>query len=115
MINMKYESGGHWYREDGTPEFDADLRRARKEGLLPSSTTILKTLPKPALDTWKQTQAILAALTLPRLEGEDLDSFAQRVVKDMNQATSVAANFGTNIHAEIERFCQTGMVEGGDF
>jgi len=37
---------------------------------------VLGVIAKPALDAWKQEQAILAALTLPRNEGEPLDEFA---------------------------------------
>jgi hypothetical protein len=39
-------------------------------GLLPSVTTINGMLSKAGLDTWKQQQVLLAALTLPRMEGE---------------------------------------------
>ena len=44
---------GHWYRTDGTLVDGADLRQARKEGLLPSVTTILDLLDKPGLNKWK--------------------------------------------------------------
>src|SRR5436190_23373532 len=45
------------------------LRDARKLGLLPSVTNILGVITKPELTAWLQEQAVLAALTLPRLEG----------------------------------------------
>ena len=57
------------------------LRDARKLGLLPSVTNVLGVINKPELVEWKMTQAVLAALTLPRLEGEGEDAFAKRVVE----------------------------------
>src|SRR5512136_668210 len=70
----------HWYRRDGEPLHSVPsakgeprpttLRDARKLGLLPSVTNVLGVINKPELVEWKMTQAVLAALTLPRLEGE---------------------------------------------
>jgi hypothetical protein len=53
------------------------LRDARKLGLLPSVTNVLGVINKPELVEWKMTQAVLAALTLPRRDGEDLGVFAK--------------------------------------
>ena len=64
------------------------LRDARKLGLLPSVTNVLGVINKPELVEWKMTQAVLAALTLPRKEGEVLDVFAKRVVEELNKARS---------------------------
>lgn len=82
----------HWYKRDGEPLHSVlsgrgeprptTLRDARKLGLLPSVTNILGVINKPELVEWKMTQAVLAALTLPRLEGEGEDAFARRVVDD---------------------------------
>ena len=96
MILIHRESPSHWYLPDGTayhevPRTDgngmrsATLRDARKVNAFPSVTNILGVLAKPALDAWKQEQAILAALTLPRRDDEPLDSFAHRVVADMTE------------------------------
>ena len=52
------------------------LRDARKLGLLPSVTNILSILSKPELTSWLQEQAVMAALTLPRIAGETEDAFA---------------------------------------
>ena len=65
-------------------------------------------LAKPALDAWKQEQAILAALTLPRRDDEPLDSFAHRVVADMTEQVRDAADLGSAVHAAIEVYLQTG-------
>lgn len=83
MILVPRESASHWYFPDGSPLHEVEradgkgtrptnLRDARKLGLYPSVTNILSVLAKPGLNAWKQEQAILAALTLPRRSGESL-------------------------------------------
>jgi len=76
-----------------------NLRDARKLGLLPSVTNILGVVAKPELVDWKMEQAVLAALTLPRREGESLDEFAHRAVEDSEGRGRSAAEFGTAFHA----------------
>jgi len=88
-------------KADGTGEKAPTLREARKFGLLPSVTEILKVIHKPAIDIYKQNQILQSALTLPRIEGEDLDSFALRVELDSDQHREKAADLGTRIHAAI--------------
>jgi len=87
-------------KADGSGETTPTLRHARKLGLLPSVTEILKVIHKPTLDVYKQNQILQSALTLPRIEGEDLDSFALRVELDSDQHRQ-AADLGTRIHAAI--------------
>lgn len=76
---------------------------AREFGLLVSISRIASMLPKPALNAWLQSQAIISALTLPRLPDEAVDVFAQRVVADMEAQSQVAMGFGTRLHAQIEQ------------
>lgn len=119
MILVQREAPSHWYLPDGTPYHEvprADgsgtrpvtLRDARKCSAFPSVTNILAVLSKPGLDAWKQEQAIMAALTLPRADGEPLDDFARRVVADMTEQVRSAADLGSAIHAAIEVYLQTG-------
>jgi hypothetical protein len=56
------------------------------------------------LDVWKQQQAILSALTLPRLEGESEEDWLSRVVADSKETAKQAAERGTQIHGVIEAF-----------
>lgn len=91
-------TNSHWYSQAGEPMHDADLRVARKMNLLPSVTTVQRAAAKPALDSWKMTQAVLAALTLPRLDGEPDDVFAKRVVTDSGREAQDAADWGTRMH-----------------
>ena len=117
MIIVQRESSSHWYFPDGTPLHEVpradgkgtrstNLRDARKLGLFPSVTNVLSILAKPALDAWKQEQAILSALTLPRIENEPLDAFARRVVTDMQSEVGRAADLGSAVHAAIEGYAQ---------
>lgn len=80
------------------------MRWDRKLDLLPSSTNIISVKAKPGLDNYKTEQAIMAAITLPRLNGETEDAFAERVVIDMDQHRVAAAEFGSRIHKYCEQF-----------
>ena len=114
----------HWYQADGVPLHTVlsakgearptTLRDARKLGLLPSVTNILGVIAKPELTAWLQEQAVLAALTLPRLPGETEDSFAQRVVKDSLTTRNGAADFGTGFHHGAERVAASLEVDPAD-
>ena len=117
MLIVPRESASHWYFPDGTPLHEVpradgkgqrptSLRDARKLGLFPSVTNVLSILAKPGLDAWKQEQAILAALTLPRTEEETLDDFAKRVLVDMTSEVGRAADLGSAVHAAIEGYAQ---------
>jgi hypothetical protein len=111
----------HWYQRDGKPLHSVPstkgeprpttLRDARKLGLLPSVTNVLGVINKPELIEWKMTQAVLAALTLPRCEGEDLGVFAKRVVEDAQSQVRNAADFGSAFHAGAEHIVKTLEVD----
>lgn len=106
------ERGSHWYQRDGTPchtmvardggQRPTTVRDARKLGLFPSVTNVLGVINKPELVQWKMEQAVLAALTLPRGPGEELDAFARRVVEDSQARLQSAVEFGTALHAGAE-------------
>lgn len=105
---------GHWYTRDGQPAYTVigangkeratTLRDARKEDLVPSVTTILKVANNPVLNQWIQKQVLLAALTLPRSEGENDESFIDRVIVDSREQGKQAADVGSAIHASIQAF-----------
>jgi hypothetical protein len=50
----------------------------------------------------------MAALTLPRLDGEDDERFISRVVNDSRQQAIQAAEEGNRIHAAIEEYFKNG-------
>lgn len=92
------EGSSHWYRADATPQHNADLRTARKHGLFPSVTSIIKMWPKPMLDVYKIEQAIMSACTCPRLPGETDGSWVKRVMTDAEEHSRKAADIGTDLH-----------------
>jgi hypothetical protein len=113
IIKEKVQENGHWYTKDGSPAYTTigktgerptTLRDARKLGLLPSVTTINGMLSKAGLDTWKQQQVLLAALTLPRQENEPEQEWLARVMQDSKATGREAAERGTAIHAIIEAY-----------
>jgi hypothetical protein len=90
-------------KKDGTPR-NTTLRDARERNLVPSVTTILNIAAKPGLNVWLQEQAILSALTLPRLPDEPESVWLKRVVQDSKSQSRDAADLGTEIHAAIQGF-----------
>lgn len=110
----------HWYYPDSRPCYELPkkdgsgvkvptLADARKLNLLPSVTTVLKILDKPELTNWKIEQAVLAVLTTPRNEGEQLDAYIDRVLhveKVQDQEAATARDQGTEIHAAMEDYFQ---------
>lgn len=119
-ISLRKPESSHWYFKDGTPCFELPkksgqgmkrptLADARELGLLPSVTTILRIVHKPALQDWLIMQAVGAVMNTPRLEGEKTDEFIERVlVKDRVQdmESGIAASRGTAIHAALEAALQ---------
>jgi len=83
----------------------ATLADARKLAAIPSVTTYLQVLDKPALNTWKVEQGVNAVMTSPRAEGEELDAFIHRVIeieRVHEQESKIARDKGTAIHAAME-------------
>ena len=121
LIKDNSSEQGHWYDRDGNPAYqiigangkqrNTTLRDAKKLGLLPSVTTIIGTVAKPGLDRWKQEQAILAALTLPRLEDEEESAWLSRVLTDSKAQGREAADRGTHIHGVLESFFDGILLE----
>ena len=105
---------GHWYTKDGTPAYEVlsakgeprptTLRDARKLGLYPSVTAIIKSAAQPGLEIWKQRQVLMAALTLPRQVDEPDAAYIARVLQDSKEEAKAAADQGTRVHASIEGF-----------
>ena len=114
IITEKVQENGHWYTKQGTTAYTTigktgerptTLRDAKKLGLLPSVTTIIGVASKgEGLLRWMQEQAILAALTLPRLDGEEEGVWLSRVMKDSKATGREAAERGTAIHNIIQGY-----------
>ncbi len=105
---------GHWYSRNGEPTYtilgkngkirNTTLRDAREFNLVPSVTTILNVAAKPALTKWLQTQVLLAALTLPKIDNESEEDYIERILEDSKAQGKAAADAGTDIHASIQGF-----------
>ena len=109
---VQTDQAGHWYTQEGESahvvigkngnERNTTVTDARKMGLLPSVTSVLSIMDKPQLTAWKVEQGIMSSLTLPKEDGETLEEYARRVVKDSKQATTKAAEHGTRMHECME-------------
>ena len=107
----------HYYTRTGEPAYTVKAKAghdrptnvgdARKLGLVPSVTTIIKCAAAPGLTNWMIDQAILAALTLPLIEGETSEAYLARIKRDSKEQAKKAAERGTVIHAAIQ-----GSYEG---
>lgn len=89
-------------RADGTGYRPATLADARKLGLVPGITGVIKQLAAPALEGWKQRQVALAAARLAPFDGADIDGYVARLLAESTERASQAAQRGTEIHAAIE-------------
>lgn len=108
------DEGGHWYRRDGSPCYEVpkkdggmrsvNLRWDRPLLLVPSVTTVTQIIAKPQLEKWKREQSVLAALTLPSIEGESSEAWLARIDADSRTQVEAAAAEGTRIHDACEAF-----------
>ena len=104
--------GNHWYDRSGKPQYkiigangkerNTNLRDARKHNYLPSVTTILQIMDKPALGIWLQDRVLESALTLPRTDKETDKEYIRRIKKDSQEISSLARDTGTEIHDACE-------------
>lgn len=111
----------HWYTRSGEVAYTVKakdgtdrpttLRDARKLSLVPSVTTIIKCAAAPGLEYWKTQQAIMAALTLPKVEGESEEAYLSRILSDSKEQARKAAERGTAIHAAIQGYFEGGRYE----
>lgn len=123
--NVRRSNDSRFYTPDGQPVFEIPKKSgdgmkkptitdARELGLLPSVTTIIKCLHKPALQDWLIEQAVLAVLTTPRKTGENDDDFVHRVLhveKVQDEQARTAADLGSLIHKEIQSAIQGVPVD----
>ena len=113
MIKDRSGQAAHWYTSDGKPahhqptkagdgERPTRLSDAQTLGLIPSVTSILGVMDKPALTRWKIEQAIQASERTPRLPDEPIYYWARRVQDAAFQQVEDAASLGSSIHAALE-------------
>ena len=113
IIKTNEKESGHFYAADGSPAYriigkngkerNTNVKDAREHGFVPSVTTVLNIIAKPGLTNWLQQQVLLAALTLPRIEGETEENWLERVMSDSKSTGRDAADRGTQMHGVLER------------
>lgn len=86
------------------------LREARKEGYVPSVTTILHSLSKPALEKWKVKQYLEVAHRSRGLYW-DQEDWIKEVIRVGDEEMSVAKDKGQEIHGDVDRWLEEGMPE----
>lgn len=113
---------GNWYsrtRVQVAEVLDATGKRwikptlvhARKLGLLPGVTTIVRCHDRPMLRQWQTRQAIVAALTLPRHPEQAEADWLAAVELDAQETARKAAERGTMIHRAIQTMVQGDAVD----
>ena len=121
VYNNKFTSeAGHWYDREGSPAYtiigangkerNTTLRDAKKEGLVPSVTTVLNIVAKPSLENWKINKALEASIELQQGEQESNDDFIYRCKTAQRDIGQSAAAQGTKIHALIEKVLRVNQI-----
>jgi hypothetical protein len=103
---------GHWYSPDGKDAYtiigkngkerNTTLADARKLGLLPSVTSIIRLAASPSLENWKAEQLLMAAMTTSRQEGETEADFISHIKESAKAQSEKARENGTRIHAIVQ-------------
>lgn len=115
----------HFYDLDGNPAYTikgkngeerpTTLRDARKLNLVPSVTVIIRCASAEGLVAWKENQVLMAALTLPRIEGEAESDWINRIKQDAKEHARQAAERGTQIHTWIQQGFEGIVTEGKEY
>lgn len=120
---------GHWYDIFGNPKYEIEkkagglrattLADAKKFKLVPSVTTILSSLDKPALHMWKTAQLLNAVLHKLPTEDEihnevDTDKWKKEVINLSNNIARVASDRGNELHNKFESYYKTYEVDSVD-
>lgn len=115
----------HWYTQDGVaahtqptssktakhPNRPTTIRDAKKLGLLPSVTGVLRTIHNPALERWKQGQVVKACVDRPIVADESFEDYCSYIIAESGKDAKEAADLGTKIHAGLEARLKGKAVE----
>ena len=106
---MKTHTGGHWYTADGEARHWQDdgkkttLRHARKQNLYPSVTTVIKEINNEFINGWRVKTATLRAKANPAFQNESDNMYLLRINVLNRDEKSTVLEFGTRIHAALEK------------
>ncbi len=108
-----------FYDRDGNVVLDVDgrkptLRDARKNGWLPSFSTIKSCIAKPQLEMWKMENFARTMLATPRKDQEDDSAYIVRVHQETRKLLDVQADRGKELHKQIEEFFLSGREPTDD-
>lgn len=93
------------------PTRPTNVSDARKLGLLPSVTSILRMAQNDALERWKLNELAKVCFDRPAFGEEDLASYTAASIKAAFEGRNEAAELGTSIHAAIEQHYKGGEVD----
>ena len=113
ILTRNAVKSSHWYtrqgdpmhrimKADGSGDRATTISDAKRLGLLPSVTSIIGILAKPALDSWKMNQVALATLRTPKSAEEAAEYWCRRVRDAAFEQVEDAADTGTKVHAALE-------------
>lgn len=100
-------------KKDGSGNRPSTVSDCRKNGWVPSPTTVLKLLAKPGLQDWLIKQSVHAVVTAPDVPGEGLDAKITRILeqeRQQDEESRIAADRGTAIHNALAGFA-TAHIE----
>ena len=113
----------HWYDKDGSPRYEIEgktglrpttLRDARKNGWVPSVSTIWKdVVAAPGLVRWSQSQLFEAIYSNESHAQETEDGYKKRVFDIYRKESLKAAERGTMIHGILENYFVSGIGAPG--
>jgi len=95
---------------DGKKQIKPDVRHARKFHLFPSFSNIKDMIAKPHIVTYKIEQALLTMIATPREQGESDEDYMRRIHHDSTLVAGMAADRGTEIHAQLKECFTNGVV-----
>lgn len=110
----------HWYSRDGTPAYEvasngavrpATLRDARKLGLVPSVTMIIRHAAAPGLEVWKRRMVAQSALMVPIDPTVTDEQWVAKVLEKGDEYRNQAAERGTQIHAAIQSYYEGKEID----
>jgi hypothetical protein len=125
LASNRYASEScHYYTRDGKPCYEVPnaskggmrpttLRDARKLNLVPSVSTILGVVAKPALNGWSKEQVAKAAYASPPQAHESLDEWMEYILRKADENMTKARDLGTEIHGAIEEYFSSAPAISG--
>ena len=110
--------GDHYYLPDGTKAYDIGKREARKQGALPSVTTVQGIRDKYHINQWRIKEHLKEAYPATQLsDGYPWveEEFVCEVMDRTRERLAKAPDHGTAYHDALEKSVKAGQVVIGDY